>query len=149
VTGVVALLWNVVVFVLAGPRIRVELSEGRTDGFQLVTGPGLWSSDPAYAGLNLPDRVVAIEVTNTGRSPVTIAHAGIKYTNGTIFHSTEDSTFRLDPHSNHTWRLPFEQAAAVVAVSRKTNMPTRSARGFARLATGKHIYSRGKVTILE
>jgi hypothetical protein len=147
VTGVVALLWNVVEFALAGPRIQVRLSEGRTDGFQLITGPGLWAQNPSYTGIELPYRVVAIEVTNRGRAAVTIASAGMKFTNGTEFHATDETNYRLDAHSSHTWRLPFETASAVVTTSRKSNMPAESARGLARLATGKAIVSKVAVRI--
>lgn len=144
VTGIGALIWNVAAFAMTGPRVFVEVTEGRTDGFQLIFGPGLWSAHPNKTTLYLPHRVVVVTATNKGRLPLTVAQAGIRYDNNIRYMSNEDANFRLEPHTNHTWRLPLEQASAAVRASRKSEM---SARGVVSLATGKSRESKAKIVI--
>jgi hypothetical protein len=103
-TGVVALVWNVVVFVWSGPRVRVEIHEALTDGASMVYGPSTWTGDTMAPGV-WTERAIALEVINTGRAPVTIASVGVRFSDGMEYRDTNEENFRLDAHSRHTWPI--------------------------------------------
>jgi hypothetical protein len=140
-TGVFAILWNITQFVLAGPRVKVSIKEGITDGFQVVTGPGVWTNQ-MHRGFGPMSPIVAIEVTNKGRLPVTISNASAVLSNQMAFSSIEDMNHRLDPYSSYTWRLPADQISTMVTVSHKMGSYTgNKVWGRAALATGKVVKS--------
>lgn len=117
--------WQVATWALSGRRVRLNLLHGITGRGGYATGivrrngsvPGLDSMRPQ--GWNGPE-VVAIEVINVGRAPVTIRSYAV-HAAGTgmsfIPHGDRigpDLPFRLEAGESETWYAEMSDARALV-----------------------------------
>jgi hypothetical protein len=98
------------------------------------------------------DPVLAVEVTNSGRSPTNVVSASILYENGASYtetHFDPSLPFRLDAESEKTWYFSRAQVAAYAqAMHQVLGSGPLSVRG--SVAVGgkkKAIVSKNRVTL--
>jgi hypothetical protein len=109
----VSLGWQVVAFVLTGPRVNVVLEEAFRDP---VTGEFLVTTSAAIVGgiaklreLGYSEHVLLVRVTNRGRSATTVERWNLRFGNGAMYvHPRADLTnpptpTRLEPHASTTY----------------------------------------------
>jgi hypothetical protein len=113
VAAAVALMslgWQVVAFVLTGPRVKVKLREAYRNP---MTGERLVTTAEAIVGgveklneLGYSEHVLVVRVTNHGRSATTVERWNLVFGNGVIYvHPVADPTnprtpTRLEPHTS-------------------------------------------------
>ncbi len=135
VLAVVSLAWQAVTFFLSGARVKTKLLLGGL-------GPGgaiLWEVGPEGAELSPDDLpVVAVEVTNSGRTDIDVVGWGLDYGRGLTFVPSpwwpnKELPFRLKHGSQQTWfvkRADADHAANAVGKA-------QAVTGFVRLGTGR------------
>jgi hypothetical protein len=116
--SVFSLSWQLVSFVLSGPRIRVQLDQAFRDpvqGAMLVTTPeAIVGGLGKLRELGYLEHVVLVRVANTGRTAATVERWNIRFGNGALYlHPASDPVnlrvpARLEPHSSVTWHTPVE-----------------------------------------
>jgi hypothetical protein len=76
--------WQAVSFRLSGSRVTVVIRAGATDGLQVATMPGspAESEVAMLAGQGLTQRILAVEVANSGRAPTSVTSVELRFTNG-------------------------------------------------------------------
>jgi hypothetical protein len=134
VLAVVSLVWQAVTFLLGGARVKTRLLLGGL-------GPGgaiLWELGDESAELSPEDLpVVAVEVTNSGRTDLDVVGWGLDYGRGLTFipspwSPNKELPFRLKHGSQQIWFVKREDADhAANAVGR-----AHAVSGFVRLGTG-------------
>jgi hypothetical protein len=114
--------WQAVTFVLSGPRVKVRLKEGlRGLGGVIIAPPSIYP-DSGRASLEADgytEHVLAVVVTNSGRSATTVQRWSLNYGNGVVFTHQLDSRnpvlpHRLEPHTTETWYASVAQVAPIV-----------------------------------
>jgi hypothetical protein len=138
VTGVVALATEVWGLVLAGPRVKVSVANA-------LPVP---ADDPEW--------VLSVDASNVGRLPVTLLDFGVAFDNNgkrariSIGMMHPDDSYgprgphRLPDGEAVTWLVKPEPIAITVA-----ERGERYVRGYVRLATGKIIYSRSRIDVIQ
>lgn len=109
VLALASLAWQAWSFRLSGSRVSVALRAGmRNASGSGITAPGALTT----AGMQLMQHqgftqpVLAVEVTNSGRSPTNVLSVKILYDNGAAYaetHHTPSLPFRIDAESEQTW----------------------------------------------
>jgi len=151
VTGSVALVWTVWQFVLAGPRVKAEILEGRmgTDGF--MRGGSAWAMSEGP-----PVFVLVVRARNRGRAPITVNAAGIELDGGMIVsqppHPGIGQTLphRLEAGTSAEWAVELDPVIAAFRVNAQLAMSTKPrVRANIELATGKVATSRKWLSLPE
>jgi hypothetical protein len=133
-TGIVALLAQVWQFVLAGPRVKVSVAN------VLTTPDGNWW--------------LGIDVTNTGRLPVTIADVGVLVERrgkepGSMPYGGLHPSHRSGPDLQHRLidgdSVTFLMFPGPVAGELATEKARQDVKAYARLGTNKRLESRKRV----
>jgi hypothetical protein len=132
-TGLAALLAQVWQFVLAGPRVKVSTANA------IATGAKWW---------------VSIDVTNTGRLPVTIADVGLVVERpgqepGSMPYAGLHPSHRAGPDLPHRLidgdSVTFLLSPAPVAATLADENARQDVKAYARLGTNKRIESGKRV----
>ena len=145
VLAVVSLVWQAVTFFLSGARVKAKLLLGGL-------GPGgaiLWELGTEGAELSPEDLpVVAVEVTNSGRTDVDVVGWGLDFGRGLTFIPSpwwpnKELPFRLKHGSQQTWFVKREDAdLAANAVGH-----AQTVTGFVRLGTGRTERTRQQLEV--
>ena len=108
VLALLSLAWQAVSFRLSGSRVTVELRTGMRNAISAVTTPAL--ATPFHLdhlrAQGFTDRVLAVQVKNSGRSPTSVVSVDVRYVNGAIYTETAFEPrlpFRLEAESEQTW----------------------------------------------
>jgi hypothetical protein len=135
VLAVGSLSWQAITFFLSGARVKADLMLGGL-------GPGgaiVWEVGPGGPELHAEDvAVVAVQVTNSGRTDVDVVGWGLDYGQGLTFLPTswvpnKELPFRLKHGSQQTWFV--KRADADTAANAVGHALTVT--GFVRLGSGR------------
>jgi hypothetical protein len=137
-TGIAALLAQVWQFALAGPRIKVAVSNAMT------TQDGRWWLDidvrnPGRMPVTVLDvgLVVEIKGQESGRMPIAALHPAMW--------QGPPLSYRLVDGNSESWRM----APEVVALDLLQRKARHNVRAYVRLATGKTIDSRNRIDVVN
>lgn len=122
VLAVLSLVWQAVTFVLAGPRVKVRLKEGLRGPAGAVIAPPSIYTDAGRAALEADgynEHVLAVVVTNSGRSPTTVQRWSLHFGNGVVYTHQLDPRnpglpHRLESHTTETWYASVDEIAPLV-----------------------------------
>ena len=156
VLALASLAWQAWSFRQSGSRVSVDLRTG--SGTRRARPPSLRQRRLRLArcrGLakqGFTDPVLAVEVTNSGRSPTNVVSVSILYENAASYtetHFDPSLPFRLDAESEKTWYFSRAQVAAYAqAMHQVLGSGPLSVRG--SVAVGgkkKAIVSKNRVTL--
>lgn len=148
-TGIASLVWQGVAFALEGARVEVLLlvawmsEDGAIKGFP---GSWEWGQPPAP---NYELELLAVEVRNKGRSPVSVTSWGVKVGEVTMTYPSDPlmnkpTPYRLESGASETWLAGMEQALNIARVLTAKKAVIRAEVG---LATGKVVGSSNHLMI--
>lgn len=140
-------VWQLANFALTGGRVKVKLRAGAMNQSSLLTMPPSNFTQKALDGLRAQGYqvpVVAVEVANVGRQPVTVASWSLRHSRGISMTPMGELIgkplpFRLEVGESQTWAvelaavLPFVTAAESALTSRGG----KGIRGVVELADGR------------
>jgi hypothetical protein len=111
VLALAALAWQARSFRQSGSRVRVTITSGLRDRAQAVKFPQHMPvhQELALRAQGLTQPILAVEVTNSGRSPTSVQSVSIRFPNGGFYsptHVDPELPFRLEPESEQTWVFP-------------------------------------------
>ena len=122
VLAVLSLAWQAVTFVLTGPRVKVCLKEGLRGPLGVMIAPPSVYTDAGRAALEADgytEHVLAVVVTNAGRSATTVRGWSLHFGNGVVYTNQMDPRnpalpHRLEPHTTETWYATVDEIAPFV-----------------------------------
>ena len=160
IVGTASLTWNVVQFLLAGPRPKAHLIVGAVSpGRNLVSGPPSAAIFETFARLateGYTQRVIGVKVVNHGRAPTRVQRWSVKcMKSGIALAPMADAIgpklpYDLAPQANETWVVDFQAAYALVHATAKTfDQRPEPVRVVVELGTGKTLVSKETLMIPE
>ncbi|MFF8486151.1 hypothetical protein ACGFZG_18375 [Streptomyces antibioticus] len=148
------LTWQLALYLLNGPRIRVRMAVGAVGRGGLVTVPVENVKDLTKTFASLEQQgyaqpVLAVHVVNHGRLGVELLDFGIEVPKGVRLKPLADAItdtpmpFVLEPHREGTWALPFHHVVSLVEASQAT-WPNEAhpVRASVRRAGGRIVYAK-------
>lgn len=151
-------IWQAATFVLEGGRVKLALQVGTTTGRSLITGnvdvignEALHKMIDQHGGT----AVIAIEVRNVGRAPVTVQRWGVRLASGVSLVPLDLSIgeklpYRLDGGEQQTWAMDLEPVVDAVRVAKDVfHNDEGSAWGFVDLGNGKTVRTRQSVSSMS
>lgn len=142
-----SLSWQAATHVLTGGRVRVKLRVGAMSNGAMVTGPpeGLSPellADLAAQGYRRP--IVAVEVANVGRLPVTVTTWKLTHERGISYAPIGESIgkplpFRLEAGEAETWAVDLQTVISLAQTTVETLTSRSGSRihGVVELADGR------------
>jgi hypothetical protein len=136
-----SLAWQAATFALTGSRVRAEILRGGIGRGALVTYPPDKWTETSVAALvreGFTNEVVAVEVRNVGRLPVSVQKITAYLANGIGFSPFETQPplpFRLEAGSSERWWIEAAQVRAAIAASKDAGIQ-RSDRSKVHIAVG-------------
>lgn len=148
-----ALGWQVASWLLSGGRVKATLKHGVLGPGSAVTRPvgrsgGLMSLATLHAQGFIGTEVLAVDVANVGRAPVTVArYSGRLLGAGVSFVPVADAMgpalpCRIDPGESQTWYADMAAVRALVATGQELQAGARQVRMAVELGTGKTVETR-------
>lgn len=158
IVGTASLTWNVVQFLLAGPRPKAHLIVGAvTPGQHLVTGPAsaaIFETFDRLAKEGYTQRVIGVKVVNHGRAPTRVQRWSVKCAQSGISVTPIGDTigptlpYDLAPQTSETWVVDFQTAYALVHATAQTfHHSPEPVHVIVELGTGKTLVSRESLVI--
>jgi len=139
--------WQAANFVLTGGRVKVKLSAGAMNSGGMVTMPPRNFTPQALAQIQTqgyPVPIVAVEVANVGRQPVTVAKWNLLHATGVSYMPVAAAIgkplpFRLEVGASETWAVELKTVLDIVAATEATitSNSGRGVRGVVELADGR------------
>ncbi|MFF3988724.1 hypothetical protein ACFY0B_29550 [Streptomyces sp. NPDC001797] len=125
--GVANLTWQLALYLLNGPRIRVHMAVGALGRGGMVmasleTVKDLNETFAAFSAQGFERPVLVVKVVNHGRLAVQLLDFGIEVPKGVSAKPLSDAIGEtpmphvLEPHREGTWAMPFEYAADLTRV---------------------------------
>jgi hypothetical protein len=123
--AMLSLGWQAATFVLSGSRVRVDILKGSLGRGSLITGPpDTWqdiANISALAAQGFTEEVLAVEVRNVGRMPVSVEKVTASLANGIAFEESQYQhaplPYRLEPGSSQKWWVTLPALKAALAAS--------------------------------
>ena len=154
--SLVALGWQAVSFWLSGSRVSVEIRAGATDGVRAITmaGQPTESQTASLYKQGLTQKVLAVEVINSGRAPTSVMSVDVLYPNGAVLTGSyllgsPQLPCRMEAESERTWYVDADLAARTARAfeeDRKTGRPW-AVRGQAKLGGKKTVASKKDIRV--
>ncbi|MFI9649053.1 hypothetical protein ACIHAA_22470 [Streptomyces sp. NPDC052040] len=151
--GVANLTWQLALYLLNGPRVRVHLAVGALGRGGMVTTPVKTVKDlnetfAAFGAQGFERPVLVVKVVNHGRLAVQLLDFGIEAPKGVSAKPLSDAItetpmpYVLEPHREGTWAMPFEYAADLTRACRAVwPGEVHPLRAYVHRAGGKKICS--------
>lgn len=140
-------VWQLANFALTGGRVKVTLHAGAMNRSSMLTMPPSNFTQQTLNRLQAqgyPVPIVAVEVANVGRQPVTVASWSLQHARGISMTPVAEligkpMPFRLEVGESQTWALELAAALAFVtaAESAFTSRSGKGIRGVVKLADGR------------
>lgn len=120
VLSLLSLAWQLLAFLLTGPRIRVTITEAfrAADGGVIATSPAsIVGGLATLTEMGYTEHVVFVRVENRGRTAATVERWTIRFGNRAVYiHPVADPLnvsvpARLDPHASVTFHTPVKWLA--------------------------------------
>jgi hypothetical protein len=144
VLALASLAWQAVSFRLSGSRVGVELRTGLKNEIAAVTIPWSPPADQVdhLRAQGFTDRVLAVHVRNSGRSPTSVVSVALLYANGAVYSEMAVDPplpFRLEAESEQTWFFDAEKIEGYANAMGKALVSGAplTVRGSATLGGGK------------
>lgn len=140
--------WQIASWLMSAGRVRVELKHGLINSGAAFLGPvgkkGTLRNLTSLRGQGVTGQeVLAIEVVNVGRAPVTVTKYGATLRGAEVsvtpVHDTigKSLPFRLEPGESETWAIDITSVRALVHAGQVLEPGARNICMTADLGTGK------------
>ncbi len=152
VLSVASLLWQFVSWRLSGPRVRVEMRVGATNGQRIGTVPvnASWRESLDFMAKqdNLLSRVLVAKIVNSGRQSTSVVNysaaiddAGMQVGVLAAPFGSPPLPHRLEAESQVSYYLDLNDLLKVLAALEASGQPAKRVRMRAELGSGRSVTS--------
>ncbi|MGA4801893.1 hypothetical protein [Streptomyces lavendulocolor] len=153
------LTWQLALYLLNGPRIRVRMEVGAFGQGGLITMPvenvkNLTETFASFEQQGFSEPALVVRVVNHGRLGVELLDFGIDIPKGVSYKPVNDAIsetpmpYVLEPHREGVWAMPFHYVVSLTEASQATWPNERHPiRAFVRRAGGKTVRAKKTLTL--